>query len=395
MKKSAKVLLVALSTLIILCTVLYFRLQPVWKLGKNQPYHGSLDFNWTFPAFDSEKKTVIIVADNEGTEIFDLMAPFYLFNATGKANVYIVAEKKYPVILAKGLFILPHLTFQEVDSLKIHPNVIVIPNQSIKLGKQQKPATVNWIKSHYTRTNIILSICDGSATAAATGLFDGKALTTHSSDFDGIKKQYPQPAWVKNVCVTQSGNLFSTAGVANATEGSLTVINEVFGIETMQKVLNDIHYPQPEIKKDHESLVVNKPAIITGLSKVLFRKNYKIGVLLNDGINEFELAGLLDTYARTIPASIESFVTTGYSIKSKYGLTIYPTGDFTNHSFDEVHVLMPDFFANTDQVLLESAEIIQYDHQQPQYPIDKYLARISTQYGKKFEHLVRLMLDYN
>jgi putative intracellular protease/amidase len=191
MKKSKKVLIVVLATLIMVGTILYFRLQPVWNLGKTQPYKGSLDFNWKSPAFDSSKKTVIIVADNDGTEIFDLMAPFYLFNATEKANVYVIAEKKYPIILAKGLFILPHLTFQEADSLKIHPDVIVIPNQSVKLGKQQKPATVNWIKSHYTGTNIILSICDGSATAAATGLYDGKALTTHSSDFEGIKKQYP------------------------------------------------------------------------------------------------------------------------------------------------------------------------------------------------------------
>jgi putative intracellular protease/amidase len=395
MKKSRKVLIVALSTLIMICTVLYFRLQPVWKLGETQPYRGNADFDWKFPAFDRSKKTVIIVADNDGTEIFDLMAPFYLFNATEKANVYIVAEQKYPIILAKGLFILPHLTFHEADSLKIHPDVIVIPNQSVKPGKRQKPATVNWIKSHYTGTNIILSVCDGSATAAATGLYDGKALTTHSSDFERIKKHYPAPAWVKNVCVTQSGNLFSTAGVSNATEGSLTVINEIFGRETMQKVLNDIHYPHPEIITDHESLVVDEAAIFTGLSKVLFRKNYKIGVLLKDNINEIELAGLLDTYARTVPASIESFVTRGYSIKSKYGLTIFPTGVFTSQSFDEVHVLMPDSSGHTEQILWESSQVVNYDHHQRQYAIDKYLARISTQYGSKFQHLVKLMLDYN
>lgn len=248
---------------------------------------------------------------------------------------------------------------------------------------------------NYTGTNIILSICDGSATAAATGLYDGKPLTTHSSDFDDIKKQYPRPAWVKNVSVTQNGNLFSTAGVSNATEGSLTVINEIFGRETMQKVLNDIHYPHPEIKKDHESLVVNKAAIITGISKILFRKNYKIGVLLKDNINEFELAGLIDTYTRTAPASIESFITRGNFILSKYGLTIYPTGEFADQSFDEVHVLMPESFTSMDQTLLKGSRLIKYDQKQFQYPIDIYLNRISDQYGVKFQNVVKLMLDYN
>jgi hypothetical protein len=58
-------------------------------------------------------------------------------------------------------------------------------------------------------------------------------------------------------------------------------------------------------------MVVKKGAIISGISKVLFRKNYKIGVLLKDNINEFELASLLDTYTYTAPASIESFINRG------------------------------------------------------------------------------------
>ena len=395
MKKFKKVLLITLSTLLVLCTLLYFRLQPVWELGKIPSYKGSTDFNWKPIAFDGSKKTVIIVGDNDCTEIFDLMAPFYLFNATGKVNVYVVAERKYPIKLAKGLFILPHLSFSEVDSLKIHPDVIVIPNQSVMVGKVQKSTTVNWIKDHYTGANIILSICDGSATAAATGLYDGKPLTTHSSDFDQLKKQYPKPAWVKNVSVTRSGNLFGTAGVSNATEGSLTVINEIFGKEIMHQVLNDVHYPHKEIKNDHKSLVVSTRAIIYGISKVIFSKNYKIGVLLKDSINEFELASLLDTYARTVPGSIETFVTNGKLVTSKYGLTIYPTSDLNNRSFDEVHVLMPRSFTRADAETLKNSQIIQYGQEQLKYPIDIFLDRIKHQYGNNFQNLVKLMLDYN
>ncbi len=395
MKKFKKILLVIVSTLVAICTLLYFCLQPVRELGKVHSYKGRVDFNWKSPVFDRSKKTIMIIADNDGTEIFDLMAPFYLFNATEKANVYVVAEKKYPVVLSKGLFILPHFTFSEVDSLKIHPDVMVIPNQSVDVGKPQKTTTVNWIKGHYTGANIILSICDGSATAAATGLYDGKLLTTHSSDLAGIKNQYTKPAWVKNVSITQDGNLFSTAGVSNATEGSLTVIGQVFGRETMQKVLNVIRYPHPEIKKTHESLVVDRSAIITGVSKVLFRKNFKIGVLLKDNMNEIELAGLLDTYTRTIPSSIESFITNGNFITSKYGLTIYPTCNIANKKFDEVHILMPGSFTRPDQSLMKDTRIIRYDNEKHQYIIDRCLERISNQYGGKFQHLVKLMLDYN
>src|SRR3954471_24271188 len=219
-------------------------------------YNRYYNLAWSKPVLDSTKKTVIIIADNDGTEMFDLMAPFYLFNATEQANVLVVSEKKAPVLLVNSLFILPHYSFSEIDSLHIIPDVIVIPNLTVHIKTPPKPSTVSWIKEHYTGSNIILAICDGSATAAATGLYDGKPLTTHASDFSTLQKQFPKPGWVKDVSVTQSGNLYSTAGVSNAVEGSLTVIKRLFGEQTMLSVLHNISYPHPDIKMDHTSEVV-------------------------------------------------------------------------------------------------------------------------------------------
>ena len=395
MKKSKKIFILTLSTLLVAAIFLYFCLQPVFELDKLPVYKGESNFAWKKPLYDSSKKNVVIVADNDATEIFDCMAPYYLFNASDKANVYIIAEKKLPVVLARGLIILPSFSFSEIDSLKIKPDVIVIPNQSVKIDKPQKAITVNWIKKHYTGKNIILSVCDGSATAAATGLYDGKPITTHASDFSGIRKMYPKAGWINNVSVTQSGNLFSTAGVSNATEGSLTVINYLFGGETMLKVLNDIGYPSTEIKTDHRSIPFGTGSTMTALRKVIFKKNNKIGVLLQDGINEFELAGLLDTYVRTIPSGIETFILNGFSVTSKYGLTMYPTGSFHEPSFDEIHVLTPELITVDDNRLLASSKLVTYDHLQSGYPIDIYLTRIGGQYGIKFKEIVKLMLDYN
>ncbi|MEO8413970.1 MAG: DJ-1/PfpI family protein [Ginsengibacter sp.] len=395
MKRFKKILIITITTLLVAGLCIYYQLQPVFELNRFPAYKGNTNFTWKKPAYDSSKKTVIIISDNDATEMFDCLAPFYLFNASGMANVYIIAEKKLPVVLAKGLFILPSYGFAEIDSLKIKPDVMVIPNQSIAIDKPQKAITVNWIKEHYTGKNIILSVCDGSATAAATGLYDGKPITTHASDFGKIKKVYPKAGWINNVSVTQSGNLFSTAGVSNAADGSLTVINYLFGRETMMKVLNDIGYPSAEIKTDHRSIPFDVKNILTALNKVIFKKNNKIGVLLNDGINEFELAGLLDTYARTIPSGIETLILNGFSVTSKYGLTMYPTGILNGQPFDAVHVLMPELLTTDDKKILASSKLVTYDHLQAGYPIDMYLTRIGDQYGTKFKEIVKLMLDYN
>ena len=111
-------------------------------------YQEANNFNYQFPFYDSLKKTVIIVANNDGTELFDMMAPYYLFNTTQKANVYIVAKNKFPIVVKKGFFVLPQLTFDEIDSLKIKPDVIVIPFLSVADSLHQDVVIVNWIKQH-------------------------------------------------------------------------------------------------------------------------------------------------------------------------------------------------------------------------------------------------------
>ena len=111
---------------------------PVRQFMTWKPYSGRNNFEYNCPSYDSSKKTIVIVADNEGTEIFDMLAPYYLFSVTGKANVYIVAEKQYPIIVRKGFFILPQFTFAQFDSSNIKPDGMVIPNLSAMDAKHQK-----------------------------------------------------------------------------------------------------------------------------------------------------------------------------------------------------------------------------------------------------------------
>ncbi|MCK7531666.1 MAG: DJ-1/PfpI family protein [Marinilabiliales bacterium] len=245
-----------------------------------------------------------------------MIAPLYLFNRTGKANVYIVAEKNSQFIIKDKLYVLPHFTFNEVDSLRLHADVIVIPFLGV-IDTNQNPVIVNWIKSHYSEKTKILSICDGAATAAATGLYDGEPLTCHANDFALVTQNFNKPVWIQNVSVTHSGNLYSTAGVANAVEGSLLVINDLFGRETMQEVMMDIHYKYPEIKLEHESIVLDTKAIIKIIKKVFFSKNLNIGVLLQDAVNEFQLASILDISSRTFPARLGNLYAKWYLNKNQ------------------------------------------------------------------------------
>lgn len=373
--------------------LLYGSCGPIREFYTFPEYKGKRSFTEVKPRIDSLKENIFIIADNEGTEVFDLLAPFYLFNATNKANVFIIAEKKDPIIIRKGLFLIPHFTFKEIDSMKTRPAVVIIPALSAMDRKHQNPIILNWIIKQYSGDTKILSICEGALTAAATNLFDHKPITTHAISYDDIKRQFKNPNWMNNSAVTKCGNLYSTAGVSNAVEGSLMIITELFGEATVKKVMADIHYPHDHLKLEHHSMPLKTRNKLTIAKKILFGKNKNIGVLLQNGINEFELASLLDCYHRTFPSSIKSYVKEGTSITTKYGLTLLPTGSFTKNIPDELHILMPLELA-IDEVPTYGTRIVWYERDST-YMITKCLNRISKQYGVKFEGITKQLLDYN
>jgi transcriptional regulator GlxA family with amidase domain len=357
-------------------------------------YHGGNHFTQGNPPYDENKKTVFIIADNKATEIFDMLASFYLFNATGKANVYIIAKYNCPIFIKQGLYVLPQLTFEQADSMNMPADVIVIPALS-RRADDQDSVLISWIKKHFTTDTKMLAICDGASTAAATGFYDGIPITCHASDYALIKSHFSKPLWVQNVSVTKSGNLFSTAGVSNAVEGSLTVINKLFGRENMQKVSANIHYPHPEIQDAHRSIAVSTNTKLKIAKKVIFRKNRRIGLLLENGVNEFELAAIMDTYDRSLPASFKTFIVNNSTVQTKFGLTLIQTGDKAYYKLHELHILSPGSLSVTATAFFKDTKLVRYDNLLNKYPIDICLERISNQYGRRFGNVVKILLDYN
>jgi transcriptional regulator GlxA family with amidase domain len=392
--KSRKIYFAA-GVMLLLGIMCFNSCQPIRSLTTTpSPWSGNSNIRSEMPARDFGKKNVFIVADYKLTEIFDMLAPFYLFNATGKANVFIVAKDKTPVLIKKDLFLCPQITFREADSMHLAADVIVIPALSIR-DENQDTVILSWIRRHFSSTTRLLTICDGASTGAATGLYDGKLITCHASDFDGIKAHFSKPKWVQGVTVAKDGNLFSTAGVSNAVEGSLVVIDELFGGEICRKLATGIYYPHEGIRLTHESIALNGSNKFAVAKKIFLRWNRDIGVLLENGVNEFTMASIIDTYGRTFPSSFKTFILNDTTIRTKYGLALIYTGSNSSKGLDELHVIMPEAFSEADKAYFKNAKLIRYNNRQQQYLFDVYLDRIGKQYGQAYETFVKVSLDFN
>src|ERR1700704_6123787 len=111
--------LLKIISLLIILTLITIGVSKAFTAIRNFSYtpiafHGAIRPVSNQIHYDSSKANVFIVADSKLTELFDMLAPFYLFNLTKKANVYKVARDKTPILIKRDLYVLPQLTFTEV-----------------------------------------------------------------------------------------------------------------------------------------------------------------------------------------------------------------------------------------------------------------------------------------
>ncbi|RYY71372.1 MAG: hypothetical protein EOO13_03395 [Chitinophagaceae bacterium] len=392
MEKFKRHFKIALSSLLLIAAALLALFYPVFSYGQIPVYIGAKIENLTSPKYDSSKKTVLIVADGKMTEMFDMLAPFYTFNATEELNVFIVAKDQTPIPLKHDLFVLPQMTFKQVNAEHLKADVIVIPAMSAR-DKNQDPAMINFIKDQFGTDTKVISICDGATTAAETGLYDGKLITAHATDLECIKKNWDKPVWTQNVTVTKTDRLYSTAGVANAVDGSLLVIEDLLGKAARLKAARAVNYPHPEVQISHISQPLSFGNKLSVLKKMLFNKK-RMGLLLHDGFDELKLASIVDTYSRTYPKEFKTFTLQESVVKSKHGLTfIHTGGNAIDQGIDEVHVVMPEALTKKDQEYFRSIELVKQNDRE--YSMDQCISRIENQFGQHYAKVVKLTLDYN
>lgn len=278
--------------------------------------------------------------------------------------------------------------------MHLSADVMVIPALSIR-DENQDTSVISWIKNHFSSNTRLLNICDGVATGPATRFYDGKSITCHASDIDGIKAYFRKPIWVQNVSVAKTGKLFSTAGVSNAVEDSFVVIDEIFAAETAKNVAADINYSDKEIMLAHKSIALNGGNKFAVEKKIFLRRNRNIEVLLQKGINEFAKTSAIDTYGSTFPASFKSYMLNDSTIRTMYGLSLIFTGNKSVKRLHELHLIMPEAFSEADQVFFKKTEIVHYENGQRQYLFDVYFKRITDLYGQQYEKILKVSLDYN
>ena len=179
---------------------------------------------------------------SKGAVVIDFAGPWEVFqDATvpdrdimdSAFETYTVAETLNPVTVSGGMKIVPNYTFQNVPP----PKIIVIPAQN-----GVTDAMLDWIRKASKTTDVTMSACTGAFVLAATGLLNGKAVTTHHTAYTDLAMQFPDVTVVRGARFVEEGNIATAGGLTSGMDLALRTVGRYFGPEAIQRTAFQLEY---------------------------------------------------------------------------------------------------------------------------------------------------------
>lgn len=142
----------------------------------------------------------------------------------------IVGESDDPITCAKGLSVLPHVSFDQCPQL----DVLLVPGGQGTRKEVDNSALINFISEQAKRCESVLSVCTGTFLLHRAGLLSGKSATTHWNSLDRLRSL--GDVNVVEERIVHDGNIWTSAGVSAGVDLMLAFIAETADEETAGKV---------------------------------------------------------------------------------------------------------------------------------------------------------------
>jgi transcriptional regulator GlxA family with amidase domain len=97
-----------------------------------------------------------------------------------------------------------------------------------------------WLQQLNANQTTICSICSGAFLLAKAGLLDHKECTTHWKLVDKLKKDFPLAKTQNNTLFTQSGTIYTSAGIITGIDLALHIIEQRHGKETAATIAKEL-----------------------------------------------------------------------------------------------------------------------------------------------------------
>ncbi|MFB6725712.1 helix-turn-helix domain-containing protein [Kribbella sp. NPDC056345] len=169
----------------------------------------------------STHRVVALVSAPQGS--FELGCVAGVFNAD-RYRFTICAERPGPIRTVQGFDLIAPSGLRMLD----RADTIVIPGW-LPSNREPSPAVLRALHRAHDRGARLVSICSGAFALAATGLLDGRRMTTHWRYCDDLQHRFPAVQVDPDVLYIDHGDIASSAGSGTGYDLCLQLVRNDHG----------------------------------------------------------------------------------------------------------------------------------------------------------------------
>ena len=124
-----------------------------------------------------------------------------------------------------GIVFKPHRTLEEAGAI----DTLIVPGGKGLRDPRTHALVVRWIQRRAPEIRRIGSVCTGIYGLAATGLLDGRRVTTHWRWSHLVAERFPRLRMAEDLLYVKDGPFYTSAGVTAGIDLALAMIEEDYG----------------------------------------------------------------------------------------------------------------------------------------------------------------------
>ncbi|HEV3281438.1 MAG TPA: helix-turn-helix domain-containing protein [Acidimicrobiales bacterium] len=186
-------------------------------------------------------RRVVIVAF-PGLQPLDAVGPFEVFSGAGRVLAGLGRPGGYLITLASagGTALRTGsgmgLSTEPLPDPRERIDTLVIPGGDGVEAARGDPALMGWIAAAAPGCRRVATVCTGAFLAAATGLLDGRRVTTHWASAGRLATEFPALVVDPDPIYIRDGGVWTSAGVTAGIDLALALVEDDHGSEVAQTV---------------------------------------------------------------------------------------------------------------------------------------------------------------
>jgi transcriptional regulator GlxA family with amidase domain len=187
---------------------------------------------------------VIAMLAMPGVQLLDVSGPLDVFaeaNVQARRQVYrllLVAPDAGPIRSSSGTRLVPDIVIGDIGEGPFDTLLVAgCPNAA---DVQPDARVIEWLREQIPRARRYGSVCSGAFLLAATGLVEGRRLTTHWAVARQLAQRHPSIHVDEDAIHVRDGRLRTAAGVTAGLDLALALVEEDVGREVAMKIASQL-----------------------------------------------------------------------------------------------------------------------------------------------------------